>query len=60
LRQGITAQRIHFVGNVMIDTLRHNLQHAVPHTQTFAQYGAPASWGQRGFAVLTSVPTSAN
>src|SRR3954464_9476649 len=25
LRDGITAQRIHFVGNVMIDTLRHSL-----------------------------------
>jgi UDP-N-acetylglucosamine 2-epimerase (non-hydrolysing) len=37
----------------MIDTLRHNLQQAVPHTQTLRQHGAPADWGQKGFAVLT-------
>ena len=52
-REGIDPARVHFVGNVMIDTLRHNLQQVVPHTQTFAQNGAPAGWGQAGFAVLT-------
>lgn len=30
LREGIADQRIHFVGNVMIDTLRHNLTRAIP------------------------------
>jgi len=53
VREGIAPARIHFVGNVMIDTLRHSLQQAVPHTRTFAEHGAPASWGERGFAVLT-------
>ena len=53
LREGILASRIHFVGNVMIDTLRQNLQQAVPHTRTLGQHGAPAHWGQKGFAVLT-------
>jgi UDP-N-acetylglucosamine 2-epimerase (non-hydrolysing) len=54
LREGIPASRIHFVGNVMIDTLRHNLEQAVPHAKTLRQHGAPADWAQhRGFAVLT-------
>ena len=30
LREGIAESRIHFVGNVMIDTLRRNLERAVP------------------------------
>jgi UDP-N-acetylglucosamine 2-epimerase (non-hydrolysing) len=53
LREGIPASRIHFVGNVMIDTLRHNLEQAVPHTRTLGEHGAPAHWAQSGFAVLT-------
>ena len=53
LREGIPESRIHFVGNVMIDTLRHSLKDAVAAAQTLSQYGAPADWGQRGFAVLT-------
>ena len=53
LREGIPGSRIHFVGNVMIDTLRYSLKEAVPATQTLSQHGAPADWGQKGFAVLT-------
>jgi UDP-N-acetylglucosamine 2-epimerase (non-hydrolysing) len=53
LREGILASRIHFVGNVMIDTLRHNLEKAVPYTRTLGEHGAPAHWAQGGFAVLT-------
>lgn len=53
LREGISESRIHFVGNVMIDTLRHNLKRVVPAAQTLSQHGAPADWAQRGFAVLT-------
>jgi UDP-N-acetylglucosamine 2-epimerase (non-hydrolysing) len=53
LREGISASRIHFVGNVMIDTLRHNLKHAVPHTQTLVQFGSPADRAHRDFALLT-------
>ncbi len=37
-REGIDAGRIHFVGNVMIDTLRHNLPRAVPPRQTLADH----------------------
>ncbi len=53
LREGIADSRIHFVGNVMIDTLRYNLKQAVPAAQTFARHHAPAQWGRDGFAVLT-------
>ena len=53
LREGILESRIHFVGNVMIDTLRYNLKKAVPPAQTLSQYGASEDWGKRGFAVLT-------
>jgi len=53
LREGIPESYIHFVGNVMIDTLRYSLKEAVPAAQTLGQHGAPADWGQRGFAVLT-------
>ena len=53
LREGVAASRIHFVGNVMIDTLRYNLKQAVPAQQTLSQHGAPADWAQKGFAVLT-------
>ena len=53
LREGVPESRIHFVGNVMIDTLRYNLKEAVPPAQTLSQHGAPADWGQKGFAVLT-------
>jgi UDP-N-acetylglucosamine 2-epimerase (non-hydrolysing) len=53
MREGIPESRIHFVGNVMIDTLRYNLKDAVPFAETFSQNGAPADWGRNGFAVLT-------
>ena len=53
LREGIPESRIHFVGNVMIDTLRHSLKLAVPAAQTLGRHGAPADWTQKGFAVLT-------
>jgi UDP-N-acetylglucosamine 2-epimerase (non-hydrolysing) len=53
LREGIAESRVHFVGNVMIDTLRYNLARAVPAGQTLGQYGAAADWAKKGFAVLT-------
>ena len=54
LREGIAASCIHFVGNVMIDTLRHNLKQAVPAMQTLSRHGAPAAdWEKKGYAVLT-------
>lgn len=39
LREGISPERIHFVGNVMIDTLRYNLDQAVEPTALFTAAG---------------------
>jgi UDP-N-acetylglucosamine 2-epimerase (non-hydrolysing) len=36
-REGIAAERVHFVGNVMIDTLRYNLNDAIPSQHTLAK-----------------------
>ncbi|MDP1683113.1 MAG: UDP-N-acetyl glucosamine 2-epimerase, partial [Burkholderiales bacterium] len=49
-REGIDPARVQFVGNVMIDTLHHNLKHAVPAAQTLADTGMDFS---KGFGVLT-------
>jgi UDP-N-acetylglucosamine 2-epimerase (non-hydrolysing) len=46
-REGIDPGRVHFVGNVMIDTLRRNLQRAVPADQTCPGLSA------KGYVVLT-------
>ncbi len=37
--EGIADEGIHFVGNVMIDTLRHHQRHAIPTGQTLQHYG---------------------
>ncbi|MCL6556225.1 MAG: UDP-N-acetylglucosamine 2-epimerase (non-hydrolyzing) [Burkholderiales bacterium] len=52
-REGIDSGRIHFVGNVMIDTLRHNLPRAVPAAHTLVRAGLVAEAAREGFAVLT-------
>ncbi len=41
-REGIARSRVHFVGNVMIDTLLFNLEHAVPASATLASAGVSA------------------
>ena len=46
-REGIAEERVHFAGNVMIDTLRMHLDRAVPAEQTLK--GKPG----RGYAVVT-------
>lgn len=46
-REGIAEERVHFAGNVMIDTLRAHLERATPAAITLA--GKPA----RGYAVVT-------
>ncbi len=38
-REGIAADRVHFVGNVMIDSLRANLARAIPPSATVASTG---------------------
>ena len=40
LREGVAPAQIHFVGNVMIDTLRACLERALPASATLAEHGA--------------------
>ncbi|HTP95741.1 MAG TPA: UDP-N-acetylglucosamine 2-epimerase (non-hydrolyzing) [Burkholderiales bacterium] len=49
-REGIDPARVHFVGNVMIDTLRQNLKQAVPVRETLS---AAADAVAGGYAALT-------
>lgn len=54
LREGIDDTRIHFVGNVMIDTLRRNLARAIPVKRIVQDAGANNFLeGCDGHAVLT-------
>ncbi len=55
LREGVDERRIHFVGNVMIDTLMGHLPHAVPPEQTLALVPDPRIFlgGASGYALLT-------
>jgi len=54
LREGIAKERIHFVGNVMIDTLVRNLPRAVSAETIVAGHGKPGfASGADGYAVLT-------
>ena len=55
LQEGINDKSIHFVGNVMIDTLRRNLPKAVAVRSLIGDQADPDRYQQegRGFAVLT-------
>ena len=50
-REGINPERVHFVGNVMIDSLMHSLERAVPSNETLASAGIDAAKGD--YALLT-------
>jgi UDP-N-acetylglucosamine 2-epimerase (non-hydrolysing) len=52
-REGIDAHRVHFVGNVMIDTLRKHVQRATPPQQTLAQARDPKMFTPGGYGVVT-------
>jgi len=53
-KEGIAGGRVHFVGNVMIDTLRANLARAIPAPQIAADAGRPDFKAGKGeYAVLT-------
>jgi UDP-N-acetylglucosamine 2-epimerase (non-hydrolysing) len=54
-REGIDTRRVHFVGNVMIDTLMAHLPRAVPPVQTLASAPDPRVFlgGPAGYALLT-------
>jgi UDP-N-acetylglucosamine 2-epimerase (non-hydrolysing) len=49
VREGVRPESIHFVGNVMIDTLRHNLERALPAAETL---GRPVARGEFGVVTL--------
>lgn len=54
VREGIDPSRIHFVGNVMIDTLRHNLERAVPVATITAAAGRPGfGAASPGYGLIT-------
>ncbi|HQU16069.1 MAG: UDP-N-acetylglucosamine 2-epimerase (non-hydrolyzing) [Chromatiales bacterium 21-64-14] len=55
IREGIDPQRVHFVGNVMIDTLRRHLERAVPAAETLKGWppAAVPRGGRVDFAVVT-------
>jgi UDP-N-acetylglucosamine 2-epimerase (non-hydrolysing) len=55
-REGIAAQRVHFVGNVMIDSLRYAQASAVPPAETLTAHGGrPERFleGSAGYGVVT-------
>ena len=51
-REGISGERVHFVGNVMIDTLLYNLERAVPAAVTLSKAGVATDSGD-GFGLIT-------
>jgi len=54
LREGIDAERIHFVGNVMIDTLLHNRTRCRAAPDVLSGLDAPARFrGESGFGLLS-------
>ncbi len=52
-REGIAAERVRFVGNVMIDTLRSNLPRAIGLPQILEAHGRSDFQHAQGYAVLT-------
>jgi UDP-N-acetylglucosamine 2-epimerase (non-hydrolysing) len=51
-REGIAPDRVHFVGNLMIDSVFAHLDRATAPRATFAAAGAP-DFGAEGYALLT-------
>jgi UDP-N-acetylglucosamine 2-epimerase (non-hydrolysing) len=46
-REGIASEKIHFAGNVMVDSVEYNLEKAIPHEKTLhgVQYPYPLEYG---------------
>lgn len=53
LREGVDPARVHFVGNVMIDTLLACLPRATPVEQTLAGVAEPTRFPPGGYGVVT-------
>lgn len=60
LREGIAAEAIHFVGNVMIDTLLVNLPRAVPAATVATRAGRPGFADSAAGYVLFTLHRAAN
>jgi UDP-N-acetylglucosamine 2-epimerase (non-hydrolysing) len=52
-REGVDPARVHFVGNLMIDSLHAALPRAVPPARTLAAEGLPARLAEGRFGVVT-------
>jgi UDP-N-acetylglucosamine 2-epimerase (non-hydrolysing) len=53
-REGVAPERVHFVGNVMIDSLHMHMRRAVPFEATLAAAGvAKGAIGAGGYGVVT-------
>ena len=52
VREGIAKDKVHFVGNVMIDTLLYNLEHAVPASTTLTNAGVTTDTDS-GYGLVT-------
>ena len=52
-REGIDASRVHFVGNVMIDTLRAQLEKKIPSADTFRNAKASDAFQSGAYGLLT-------
>lgn len=53
LKEGISADRIAFAGNVMIDSLLNNCKQAVPPQETLLNYGCSQTITESNYALLT-------
>src|SRR5262249_51206750 len=53
LREGIVDERIHFVGNVMIDSLMRHVGRAAPAAATLRDAGISDAKAEGGYALLT-------
>jgi UDP-N-acetylglucosamine 2-epimerase (non-hydrolysing) len=51
VKEGVAREKIHFVGNVMVDCVEHNLERAVSAAETFATHNIKIS--PSNFALLT-------
>jgi UDP-N-acetylglucosamine 2-epimerase (non-hydrolysing) len=53
MSEGIDSSRIHFAGNVMIDTLLANLKLAIPFAETLMDYEKAYNIQKEGYGLLT-------
>jgi len=53
IREGISSERIHFAGNVMIDTLLFNLDRCIPATKTLEELCGSEADLSKGYGLVT-------